>query len=102
MDRLVRLKFMVFYLLQRGVKLRSILMAYPLKSMCSSEVPPCSFDEDPRRVRHLRVHCQQHVHFPAPSQATWQEDIDLVYPNEIRLRSGEADFRIRAPDRGDD
>src|SRR5215813_14798138 len=101
MDRLVRLKFMAFYLFERGVVLRSIIMASPSKSMCSSEVPPCSFEEDPHRVRNLRVHCQQHVYFPAPGQAAWQEDVDLVYSNEVRLRSGEADFRIRAPDRGD-
>src|SRR5215510_315830 len=102
MYRLVRLKFMAFCLFERGVMLRSIIIEHSLKSVYSSGVPHYSLDVDPHRVRHLRVHCQQGVYFPAPSQAMWQEDVDLVYTDEVRLRSSEADFRIRAPDRGDD
>ena len=61
-----------------------------------------SFDIYPHRVGHLRFYHQQYIYFSAPDEATRYVRVNLIQPDKVNLGAGKADFRIRAPNRGDD
>ena len=56
----------------------------------------------PHRVGQLRFYHQLYIYFSAPDEATRHARVYLIQPDEVGLRAGKADFRIRAPNRGDD
>src|SRR5262245_55284224 len=61
-----------------------------------------SFDIYPNRVGHQRIHHQQYIYFSAPDEATRYGHVYLIQPDKVNLGAGKADFRIRAPNCGDD